>query len=93
MKYSDILFEKTCVNLYVQKHYTVCKMLHGDRRGDLERLRAKRQAGRQAGKQVSGGVKKNARKGEMEVYDYSYCTARGHFTRTESTEEGSETGL
>ncbi len=29
MKYSDILFEKTCVNLYIQKHCTVCKMLQG----------------------------------------------------------------
>lgn len=27
MKYSDILFEKTCVSLYIQKHCTVCKKL------------------------------------------------------------------
>lgn len=29
MKYSDILFEKTCVSLYIQKHCTGCKMLWG----------------------------------------------------------------
>lgn len=34
MKYSDILFEKTCVNLYIQKHCTVCKMLEGFRKAE-----------------------------------------------------------
>lgn len=33
MKYSDILFEKTCVSLYIQKHCTVYTMLQGDQRG------------------------------------------------------------
>ena len=37
MKYSDILFEKTCVNLYLQIHCTVCKMLQGDRRRERPR--------------------------------------------------------
>lgn len=36
MKYSDILFEKTCVSLYIQKHCTVCKMLQGNRRREAE---------------------------------------------------------
>lgn len=30
MKYSVILFEKTCVDLYIHKHCTVYKMLYGD---------------------------------------------------------------
>jgi len=29
MKYSDILLEKTCVGLYIQKHCTVYEMLSG----------------------------------------------------------------
>lgn len=37
MKYSDILFEKTCVGLYVQKHCTVYRMLQGDRRTERKR--------------------------------------------------------
>lgn len=32
MKYSDILFEKTCVSLYIQEHCTVCTMLQEDQR-------------------------------------------------------------
>lgn len=35
MKYSDILFEKTCVNLYIQKHCTMWKMMEGEKGREL----------------------------------------------------------
>lgn len=47
MKYSDILFEKTCVNLYIQKHRTACKMLEGFRKaGSCVQRRAGRRVKR-----------------------------------------------
>lgn len=39
MKYSDILFEKTCVSLYIQEHCTVCTMLQEDQRRDVNDAR------------------------------------------------------
>ncbi len=46
MKFSDILFEKACVTLYIQEHCTVCKMLRVERR-DLDRQRAEERGDKQ----------------------------------------------
>lgn len=47
MKYSVILFEKTCVGLYIQKRCTVCMMLQEDRGGEAE-SRERTRAGRRS---------------------------------------------
>lgn len=49
MKYSDIQFEKTCVNLYIHKHCTVYKMQERFRKAESY---VKRWAGRQVSRRV-----------------------------------------
>lgn len=90
MKYSDILFEKTCVNRYIQKHCTVYKMLSGGKEEGLRKT--DRQGDRSAERMMGCKPWKGWGKGRGDGVSFGSSVAWVHVTERESVWVRGETG-